>query len=57
MLDAIKLSPKKLYEPVRKVAGEELVEVLQIENKTPRRKALLSLEESIISILSEGLYQ
>lgn len=57
MLDAVKLSPKKLYELLRKVAGEELVEVLQIENKIPRRKAQLLLEESIKSILSEGLYQ
>lgn len=46
MLDAIKPSPKELYDLVRELAGEELVEVLQIENKIPRRKSVLSLEES-----------
>nr|XP_016488021.1 PREDICTED: probable polyribonucleotide nucleotidyltransferase 1, chloroplastic [Nicotiana tabacum] len=56
MLDAIKLPPKELYKLVEEIAGNELVEVLQIKNKIPRRKALSSLEENVISILSEKGY-
>ncbi|XP_059278522.1 probable polyribonucleotide nucleotidyltransferase 1, chloroplastic [Lycium ferocissimum] len=56
MLDAIKLPPKELYKLVEEIAGSELVEVLQIKNKIPRRKALSSLEEHVISILSEKGY-
>ncbi|OIT07963.1 putative polyribonucleotide nucleotidyltransferase 1, chloroplastic [Nicotiana attenuata] len=56
MLDAIKLPPKELYKLVEEIAGNELVEVLQIKNKIPRRKALSSLEEKVISILSEKGY-
>ncbi|KAH9784674.1 polyribonucleotide nucleotidyltransferase 1 [Citrus sinensis] len=42
----------KFYE----IAGEELVKVLQIKNKIPRRKALSSLEEKVLTILSEKGY-
>lgn len=56
MLDAIKLPPKELYKLVEEISGNELVEVLQIKNKIPRRKALSSLEENVISILSEKGY-
>ncbi|TMX02653.1 hypothetical protein EJD97_020597 [Solanum chilense] len=56
MFDAIRLPPKKLYKLVEEIAGSELVEVLQIKNKIPRRKALSSLEDNVISILSEKGY-
>ncbi|KAJ8529010.1 hypothetical protein K7X08_035845 [Anisodus acutangulus] len=56
MLDAIKVPPKELYKLVEEIAGSELVEVLQIKNKIPRRKAISSLEEYVISILSEKGY-
>ncbi|XP_002525684.2 probable polyribonucleotide nucleotidyltransferase 1, chloroplastic [Ricinus communis] len=53
MHDAIKLPPPELYKHVKEIAGDELVNVLQIRNKIPRRKALSSLEEKVISILTE----
>ncbi|KAK4380185.1 hypothetical protein RND71_002047 [Anisodus tanguticus] len=56
MFDAIKVPPKELYKLVEEIAGSELVEVLQIKNKIPRRKALSSLEENVISILAEKGY-
>lgn len=56
MLDAIKLPPPELYKHVEEIAGDELVEVLQIKNKVPRRKALSSLENKVISILTEKGY-
>ncbi|XP_022983703.1 probable polyribonucleotide nucleotidyltransferase 1, chloroplastic [Cucurbita maxima] len=56
MLDAIKLPPPQLYEHVEEIAGKELEKVLEIKNKIPRRKALLSLEEKVISILTEEGY-
>ncbi|KAH9728645.1 polyribonucleotide nucleotidyltransferase 1 [Citrus sinensis] len=54
MLDTIKLPPPELYK--HEIAGEELVKVLQIKNKIPRRKALSSLEEKVLTILSENGY-
>ncbi|RDY09171.1 Polyribonucleotide nucleotidyltransferase 1, chloroplastic, partial [Mucuna pruriens] len=54
MLDAIKLPPPELYEYVEEIAGDELVRVLQIRNKIPRRKALSSLEEKVLKILTEN---
>ncbi|KAJ9179870.1 hypothetical protein P3X46_008184 [Hevea brasiliensis] len=56
MFDAIKLPPSELYKHVEEIAGDELVNVLQIRNKIPRRKALTSLEEKVISILTEKGY-
>ncbi|KAL3533303.1 hypothetical protein ACH5RR_006824 [Cinchona calisaya] len=56
MLDAIKLPPPQLYKHVEDIAGEELAEVLQIKNKIPRRKALSSLEDKVLSILTEKGY-
>ncbi|KDO66051.1 hypothetical protein CISIN_1g002487mg [Citrus sinensis] len=56
MLDTIKLPPPELYKHVEEIAGEELVKVLQIKNKIPRRKALSSLEEKVLTILSENGY-
>ncbi|KAH9784675.1 polyribonucleotide nucleotidyltransferase 1 [Citrus sinensis] len=56
MLDTIKLPPPELYKHVEEIAGEELVKVLQIKNKIPRRKALSSLEEKVLTILSEKGY-
>ncbi|KAK8473342.1 hypothetical protein PHAVU_001G105633 [Phaseolus vulgaris] len=53
MLDAIKLPPPELYEHVEEIAGDEIVKVLQIRNKIPRRKALSSLEEKVLNILTE----
>ncbi|KAK6131945.1 hypothetical protein DH2020_034315 [Rehmannia glutinosa] len=49
MLDAIKLPPLELYKHVEEIAGDELVEALQIKNKIPRRKALSSLEAKLFS--------
>lgn len=56
MLDAIKLPPPELYRHVEEIAGEELVKVLQIKNKIPRRKALSLLEDNVITILTEKGY-
>ncbi|CAA2955965.1 probable polyribonucleotide nucleotidyltransferase 1, chloroplastic [Olea europaea subsp. europaea] len=53
MLDAIKLPPPDLYKHVEEIAGDELVEALQIKNKIPRRKALSSLEAKVLNILTE----
>ncbi|CAL5193156.1 unnamed protein product [Lathyrus oleraceus] len=54
MIDAIKLPPPELYKHVEEIAGDELVKVLQIRNKIPRRKALSSLEERVLKILTEN---
>ncbi|KAH7571649.1 hypothetical protein JRO89_XS04G0111500 [Xanthoceras sorbifolium] len=56
MLDSVKLPPPELYKHVEEIAGEELVQVLQIRNKIPRRKALSSLEENVLTILTEKGY-
>ncbi|KAL6988627.1 Purine nucleoside phosphorylase [Sarracenia purpurea var. burkii] len=56
MLDAIKLPPSELYRHVEEIAGDELVKALQINKKIPRRKALLSLEEKVLTILTEEGY-
>ncbi|KAJ0557662.1 putative polyribonucleotide nucleotidyltransferase [Helianthus annuus] len=56
MLDSIKLPPPELYKHVEEIAGDELVDVLQIKNKVPRRKALSLLEEKVLSILTEEGY-
>ncbi|WJX83995.1 polyribonucleotide nucleotidyltransferase [Trifolium repens] len=53
-IDAIKLPPPKLYKRVEEIAGDELVKVLQIRNQMPRRKALSSLEEKVLKILTEN---
>ncbi|XP_068650054.1 LOW QUALITY PROTEIN: probable polyribonucleotide nucleotidyltransferase 1, chloroplastic [Aristolochia californica] len=53
MLGAIKLPPPELYKHVEEIAGNELVKVLQIRKKIPRRKALSALEEKVLTILSE----
>lgn len=41
---------------MQEIAGDELVEVLQIKRKIPRRKALLSLEEKVLTMLTENGY-
>ncbi|XP_052198912.1 probable polyribonucleotide nucleotidyltransferase 1, chloroplastic isoform X2 [Diospyros lotus] len=56
MLDAIKLPPPELYRHVEEIAGTEFVNVLQIKNKIPRRKAISSLEEKVLTILTETGY-
>ncbi|KAK3007176.1 hypothetical protein RJ639_017340 [Escallonia herrerae] len=56
MVDAIRLSPPELYKHIEEISGTDLVKVLQIKNKIPRRKALSSLEEKVITILSEDGY-
>ncbi|KAK4272359.1 hypothetical protein QN277_020927 [Acacia crassicarpa] len=53
MFDAIKLPPPELYQHVEEIAGAELVKALQIEKKIPRRKALSSLEEKVLNILTD----
>ncbi|KAI9121586.1 hypothetical protein K1719_008619 [Acacia pycnantha] len=53
MFDAIELPPPELYQHVEEIAGAELVKVLQIEKKIPRRKALSSLEEKVLNILTD----
>ena len=40
----------------QEIVGDELVKVLQIKSKVPRRKALQSLEENVLSILTEKGY-
>lgn len=40
----------------KEIAGDELVKVLQIRRKIPRRKALTSLEDKILTILTEKGY-
>ncbi|XP_076896121.1 polyribonucleotide nucleotidyltransferase 1, chloroplastic-like [Bidens hawaiensis] len=56
MLDSIKLPPPELYKHVEEIAGDELVNVLQIKNKVPRRKALSLLEDKVLNILTEEGY-
>ncbi|KAK6942064.1 Exoribonuclease, phosphorolytic domain 2 [Dillenia turbinata] len=56
MFDAIKLPPPELYRHVEDIAGDELVKVLQIKNKIPRRKALSLLEEKVLTTLTEKGY-
>ena len=41
---------------MQEIAGDELVKVLQIKNKIPRKKALSSLEENVLTILTEKGY-
>ncbi|XP_042050318.1 probable polyribonucleotide nucleotidyltransferase 1, chloroplastic isoform X2 [Salvia splendens] len=53
MVDAVKLPPPELYKHVEEIAGDELVEALQIKEKIPRRKALSSLEAKVLNILTE----
>ncbi|MED6157820.1 Purine nucleoside phosphorylase [Stylosanthes scabra] len=54
MFDAIKLPPPELYKYVEEIAGDELVKVLQIRNKIPRRKAISALEDKVLKILTEN---
>ncbi|KAI7746262.1 hypothetical protein M8C21_000427, partial [Ambrosia artemisiifolia] len=56
MVDSINLPPPELYKHVEEIAGDELVKVLQLKNKVPRRKALSLLEEKVLSILTEEGY-
>ncbi|XP_042519221.1 polyribonucleotide nucleotidyltransferase 1, chloroplastic [Macadamia integrifolia] len=56
MIEAIKLPPSELYRHVEEIAGDELVKVLQIRDKIPRRKALSALEEKVLAILTEKGY-
>lgn len=56
MFDAVKFPPQELYKLVEEIAGDELVQVLQIKRKIPRRKALLSLEEKVLTMLTENGY-
>lgn len=41
---------------LQEIAGQKLGKVLQIKNKIPRRKALTSLEEEVLTILTEEGY-
>ena len=41
---------------MQEIAGDELVRALQIKGKIPRRKALLSLEGEVLTILTEKGY-
>uniref|UniRef100_A0A0E0LHJ9 polyribonucleotide nucleotidyltransferase n=1 Tax=Oryza punctata TaxID=4537 RepID=A0A0E0LHJ9_ORYPU len=56
MVDAIDLPPPELYRHVEDISGDDLVKALQIKEKILRRKALLALEEKVITILSEQGY-
>ncbi|KAJ9540473.1 hypothetical protein OSB04_026979 [Centaurea solstitialis] len=56
MLDSIKLPPPELYKHVEEIVGDELVKVLQLKSKVPRRKALSLLEEKVLTILTEEGY-
>ena len=42
-----------MFHNVQEIAGDELVEALQIKEKIPRRKALSSLEAKVLNILTE----
>lgn len=42
-----------IFDNTQEIAGDELVEALQIKSKIPRRKALSSLEAKVLSILTE----
>lgn len=42
-----------MFDNIQEIAGDELVEALQIKNKIPRRKVLSSLEAKVLSILTE----
>lgn len=42
-----------MFDNIQEIAGDELVEALQIKNKIPRRKALTSLEAKVLTILTE----
>lgn len=46
----------KIFYHVQEIAGQQLGKVLQIRNKIPRRKALISLEEEVLTILTEEGY-
>ncbi|KAG2273169.1 hypothetical protein Bca52824_067724 [Brassica carinata] len=56
MVDAIRLPPPDLYKHVKELAGEELSKALQIKGKIPRRKAISSLEEKVLTIMTEKGY-
>ncbi|CAF2126157.1 unnamed protein product [Brassica napus] len=56
MVDAIRLPPPELYNHVKELAGEELSKALQIKSKIARRKAITSLEEKVLTILTEKGY-
>ncbi|KAK1270565.1 hypothetical protein QJS04_geneDACA012996 [Acorus gramineus] len=56
MVDAIKLPPAELYRHVEDICHDELVMALQIRNKIPRRKALSTLEDKVLNILTEKGY-
>ncbi|KAH0890867.1 hypothetical protein HID58_053296 [Brassica napus] len=56
MVDAIRLPPPELYKHVKELAGEELSKALQIKSKIARRKAITSLEEKVLTILTEKGY-
>ena len=53
MVDAVKLPSAKLYKHVEEITGDDLVHVLQIKEKIPRRKAIPSLEEKVVNILTQ----
>lgn len=42
-----------MFDNIQEIAGDELVEALQIKKKIPRRKALSSLEAKVLNILTE----
>ncbi|KAL5563368.1 hypothetical protein UlMin_033115 [Ulmus minor] len=58
MFDVVKLPPYDLYISMSRYAiiGDELVQVLQIKTKIPRRKALSFLEEKVLTILIKEGY-
>lgn len=41
---------------LQEIVGQDLVKMLQIRNKIPRRKALTTLEEKVLTILTETGY-
>ncbi|KAF5799366.1 putative polyribonucleotide nucleotidyltransferase [Helianthus annuus] len=53
LLDSFKLPPPELYKHVEEIAGDELVKILQIKDKIPRREALSSLAEKVVSRLTQ----
>lgn len=56
MILTCKSSVKSIGFCTQELAGEELTKALQIKSKIPRRKAISSLEEKVITILTEKGY-
>eukprot|EP00252_Welwitschia_mirabilis_P003848 TRINITY_DN13922_c0_g1_i1.p1 TRINITY_DN13922_c0_g1~~TRINITY_DN13922_c0_g1_i1.p1 ORF type:complete len:929 (-),score=199.69 TRINITY_DN13922_c0_g1_i1:341-3127(-) len=58
VLDTVRLPPPELYDHVEELAGKKLQKALQIKSKIPRMRTISTIEENILSVLTEsGLVQ